>query len=386
MPRHHSDGGRHLVKAKRKHPRVSRVPRRWNAPCTHTECSLHQLSPYIGKLKSSIARDLVEEFSHPGDLVLDPFCGAGTIALEAKLLGRKVFASDISPYSRLLSRAKLFAPPTLGGAMAQAERVFNRAERLPDGRIPEAPAWVRRFFHPRTLREVLRFAVACREGESEFSFACFLGILHHQRPGFLSYPSSHLVPYLRDKKYPRRDYPEMYGYRDIASRLFPKLLRAYARAPEEYPRNGAAFRLSSAQNLSFPNRFDSVITSPPYMNALDYRRDNRLRMWFIDPDYSRPIDADAKKQQAQFKAIVTALARGVQSGLKRSGHCVIVVGEQVSRSFEAHPADVVCAIMGREAPSLVLERVMVDTIPDVRRSRRHCDGTKRERFLVFRRK
>ena len=79
-------------------------PSCWRLPCTSTECSLHQLSPYIGKIKSSIAGQLVDRFSKPGDLVVDPFAGAGTIPFEAALRGRRAFGADVSPYARILSR------------------------------------------------------------------------------------------------------------------------------------------------------------------------------------------------------------------------------------------------------------------------------------------
>ena len=51
----------------------SPAPPHWAEPCTHQECSLHQLSPYIGKLKSSIAQDLILKYSKPGELVADMF-------------------------------------------------------------------------------------------------------------------------------------------------------------------------------------------------------------------------------------------------------------------------------------------------------------------------
>ena len=69
-------------------------------PCANLECSLHQLSPYIGKIKSSIAGDLIEAYSRVRDLVVDPFAGAGTIPLEAAVRGRRAFGADISPCRR----------------------------------------------------------------------------------------------------------------------------------------------------------------------------------------------------------------------------------------------------------------------------------------------
>ncbi len=119
--------------------------------------------------------------------------------------------------------------------------------------------------------------------KKNFLMACFLGILHHQRPGFLSYPSSHLVPYLRDKRYPKMRYPELYEYRELHSRLISKIKRSYRIVPKRSLGTDWTFRKSSIRNLTFPNKFDCIITSPPYMNTLDYIRDNRLRLWFINP-------------------------------------------------------------------------------------------------------
>ena len=65
----------------------SAAPQRWKSSCANQECSLHQLSPYIGKIKSSIAADLIADFTHAGDQVVDPFAGAGTIPLEAAMAG-----------------------------------------------------------------------------------------------------------------------------------------------------------------------------------------------------------------------------------------------------------------------------------------------------------
>lgn len=65
-----------------------------------------------------------------------------------------------------------------------------------------------------------------RKHNEYFFQACILGILHHVRPGFLSYPASHLVPYLRRKMYPPEQFPKMYSYRDVRSRFLAKVRRA----------------------------------------------------------------------------------------------------------------------------------------------------------------
>lgn len=109
------------------------APDRWAKSCAHDECTLHQLSPYIGKIKSSIAGELVKTYSKPGDLVVDPFAGAGTIPLESALQGRRAFGADISPYAKILSLAKLFPPRSLNDALEKAEDALAEAELLPQG-------------------------------------------------------------------------------------------------------------------------------------------------------------------------------------------------------------------------------------------------------------
>ena len=358
------------------------VPSSWNRSTVHSECSLHQLSPYIGKLKSSIASDLISCYSKPGDLVVDPFAGSGTIPLEAILRGRRAFCADISPYAKILCEAKLNAPASCEIALEKAEKILDKAASLPEPDLRKIPLWVRGFFHPRTLKDAIRFASVCRKDSEDFLFACFLGILHHQRPGFLSYPSSHLVPYLRTKKYPRQFYPDLYEYRELRPRLFAKINRAYARCTFEPCSKISSFKLCSVETLQMPRNFDCLITSPPYMNTLDYNRDNRLRLWFIDSKYSTQEDRLLKRKDRYIKAMVT-LAKNIDASLKFGGYCILIIGEKVTRSIGYPLSFLIREVMEKHAPRLKLELVLVDKIPDVRRTRRNSKGTKKEHFLVY---
>lgn len=361
------------------------APAHWAESPVGRQCSLHELSPYIGKLKSIIAGDLVQAFSRPGDLVLDPFAGSGTIPLEASRLGRSVLAADVSPYSEVLTRAKLYPPRSMSEGIRRAEIALRSAEELPEPDLRSVPAWVRSFFHPRTLKELMRFGLVCWARRDHFLLSCLLGILHHQRPGFLSYPSSHLVPYLRDQKYPRDSYPEMYEYRELAPRIFAKIRRSLRRNPEAVAPRKRQFRSARIESLTFPQRVDCIITSPPYMNALDYNRDNRLRLWLILAVSQKGKPLVERNTRESFSSAVTALAKKSERRLRRSGFCVLVVGDKVTRRAALHPANDLLDIFCKNAPSLSLVSRVHDLIPDVRRSRRDCRATKLEQVLVFKR-
>lgn len=358
--------------------------RDWSRSCTYSECTLHQLSPYIGKLKSSIASDLIQCFSKPGDMVVDPFSGSGTIPLEAALMGRNVFAADISPYSGILTKAKLNAPSDLKSALEKTDTLLAISEKEPEPDLSIIPNWVKDFFHPQTLIEALKFASICRSEGNEFWLASFLGILHHERPGFLSYPSSHLVPYLRNKKYPKDKFPQMYEYKELRPRLIAKIKRIYKRHRGfPFPVNWR-FDHCAIESLTFPETFDCLISSPPYMNALDYVRDNRLRLWFINPDEVNRENNPVIREKKAFWEAIAILSQQTNFHLKRGGFCILIVGERLTGSKNAELSQDICNIVKEKAPHLILISVIKDNIPDIRRARRNCRGTKTENILIFR--
>jgi hypothetical protein len=66
----------------------------------------HRLYRYPASMSPMIARSLINKFSKRGDLLLDPFCGGGTTAVEGLALGRNVVCADISPLACFVTKAK----------------------------------------------------------------------------------------------------------------------------------------------------------------------------------------------------------------------------------------------------------------------------------------
>lgn len=317
---------------------------------------------------------------------MDMFCGSGTVPLEAARLGRRVLASDSSRYAIVLTKGKLYAPDNEETATTKLERIITDTERLPLPDLQDIPAWVQSFFHPLTLRETLRLAHVLSARRHYFYLASLLGILHHQRPGFLSYPSSHLVPYLRPIKFPREEYPELYDYRAVPPRLQAKIGRALRRPPETHLRaQVVGVRLSAAQSLTLPADIDCVLTSPPYMNALDYQRDNRLRLWLLRKGGGTASRDRGISTDSAFRSLMVRMVSRIQEKLRLGGHCIFVVGERTARGKCFYPCDVLAEVVANHGSRLQLIEVINDTIPDVRRSRRDGRAVKRENILVFRR-
>jgi len=356
----------------------------WAGCCSTSECTLHQISPYIGKIKSIIARRLIEYSTRPGDVILDPFAGSGTVPLESLILGRHAIANDINPYAITLTKAKMFPPSSMEEALEKANRyLLSSKENSKDINLDLVPEWVKGFFHPDTLRDILAFRDTLKENQEDFLLACLLGILHHQRPGFLSYPSSHLVPYLRTKKYPVEDFPELYAYRDVQTRINKKIIRAYRRFPMINSSLRRTCVQGNAKDLSIPdNTIDAVISSPPYMNTLDYARDNRLRLWLLgEPDY-KVYDSISPNNIRDFQVLMKDVLTKVEKLLKLHGTCVFVLGDIQKSNKSINTATAFLEIADK-IDSFQVNGISQDQVPNLRRARRDGSRTKNEWFVVL---
>jgi SAM-dependent methyltransferase len=361
----------------------------WSGSFNGRESTLQQLSPYVGKLKSGMAASLIEIFSDPGDVVLDPFSGSGVVPLESVLAGRVAYANDLSPYAALLTRGKLEAPVTSRTALRHAEEVIALAERAaPTADISQVPEWIQEFFHPETMREIVAVFNVLRERRDSFLTACMMGILQHVRPGFLSYPASHLVPYLRKAKYPPDQFPEMYRYRDVRTRLLAKVRRAYRNAglPSEWPRRSYEVWQRNAADLPIADgAVDTIVSSPPYFGALDYARDNRLRLWFLGCQDWKRLDSELTASEKVYLPQMTECLREMNRVLKVGGYCVLVLGDVERDGKLRRTAEVLSELAALVTSGhLRTEEIHDDIIPDDRRSRRKTRTTKYERILVMR--
>ncbi len=361
----------------------------WHGSFNGRESSLQQLSPYVGKFKSGMAKVLIDLYSKPGDIILDPFSGSGVVPFEAALSQRQAWASDLSPYAYFITRGKLESPESEMVAIQQASRLLDMVEQQACSiDLTSIPEWVSTFFHPDTLRETLAAFQILKQRENYFLTACLLGILHHVRPGFLSYPASHLVPYLRKNKYPPEQFPEMYGYRDLRSRLLAKVRRAYRRhlLPDSWQQR--QYQVWQANCMDLPVKdetVDAIISSPPYFGALDYARDNRLRLWFLGFENWKELDASLTSSSKVYLSQMAVCLKEMERVLKPGCYCVLVLGDVERAGKAKRTAEILANLAGDVTNQrLVVETVYDDLIPDERRSRRKTCTTKFERILVMR--
>src|SRR3954465_9452917 len=117
---------------------------------------VHKLHPYLGKYIPQLVDVFLQRYFAPGRCVLDPFGGSGTTLVAANVFGADGVGCDISAFNCLLTRVKS-ASYTLGTLEMGLKAVLEEARQLGPASIDGASDWLRTWYSPRALGELLRY-------------------------------------------------------------------------------------------------------------------------------------------------------------------------------------------------------------------------------------
>src|SRR6516164_7732247 len=256
--------------------------------------SLHEIS-YRACFKPQLPRFFIERLTAADDLIYDPFLGRGTTVIEAARLGRRVAGCDINPLSSILTAPRLW-PPTVG-------RVRDRLARIEWNYDGELDRELLTFYHPDTLREIcaLRSHLISRNSDhadvDDWIRMVATNRLTGHSAGFFSVytlpPNQALTPKrqqrineMRQQVPPRRSVPALI-IRKTESLL--ESVTEIERSRLETAASPAVFLTRSADHTPQikSNSVDLVVTSPPFLDVVDYETDNWLRCWFNAIDASK---------------------------------------------------------------------------------------------------
>ena len=295
--------------------------------------SLHEVS-YRACFKPQVPRFFIERLSAPGEAVFDPFMGRGTTPIEAALLGRRAWGSDLNPVAQTLAAPRAM-PPT----PAQIEARLNQIE-LPLAPLENPDLLV--FFESTTLGELeawRRYFRAQRDNGEFDRTDAWLEMVAANRltghsPGFFSVytmPPNQAVSLKSQRKInaKREQTPTYRDTRKLIARKSRQLLRDPVPAVLQ-PR----IWTGAADGVDLPDgSVDLIVTSPPFLDVVDYKLDNWLRAWFCGHDLA-PIALWQTRDLAQWRAWMTRAFGEWQRVLKPGGALCFEVGEIAARKIK----------------------------------------------------
>jgi hypothetical protein len=320
---------------------------------------VHGFHSYPARMHPTVARRLVELFAPSGGVVLDPFCGSGTVLVEARLAGRAAIGVDLNPLAAALATLKVSAITRLQAEalVAEARQIGVQGEARRKGRagaIRRYPEVDARQFEPHVLLEL----DSIREG------------IARSRPGFASSALWLVLSSILTKVSRKRgDTAEVEEQpRRLASgytlRLFFRKAEELAAQLADYtrllPRSAKPARgiCGDARELSGlePSSVDVVISSPPYPGNYDYlaHHETRLRWLSMNPAALASAEIGARRKlerlgpgaaRAAFGRDMTTVLEASGRVLRTGGVVLLVIADSVvaGRVMRADEMMVACA-------------------------------------------
>jgi hypothetical protein len=297
--------------------------------------SLHEIS-YRACYKPQLPRFFIERLTAIHDTIYDPFLGRGTTMIEAALLDRCVAGCDINPLSSILVAPRL-RPPTI-------REVRERLAMVDWNYDGEFNQELLTFYHPDTLREIyaLQSYLLNRNGDhansdvDDWIRMVATNRLTGHSAGFFSVytlpPNQALTPKrqqkineMRQQTPPRRSVP------NLIIRKTESLLNSVSESDRSRLRKAASdavllIRTADCTPEIKNNSVDLIVTSPPFLDVVDYATDNWLRCWFNGIDESK-IGIWTFRKPEEWAAAMQRVFCELRRVLKRGGYIAFEVGE-----------------------------------------------------------
>lgn len=315
--------------------------------------SLHEIS-YRACFKPQLPRFFIERLTDPGDLVYDPFMGRGTTLIEAALLGRKAGGCDINPLSAVLAAPRL-NPPDQADVVRRLREIDFRFE----GEIWQE---LLTFYHPDTLREITALknyflARKSLDPVDEWIRMVAINRLTGHSSGFFSVytmPPNQAVSIKSQLKINARR-QQTPPRRHVAAIIEKKSRQLLGDSlPSNFARGGW---LVTSKCDATPQIRDAsvalVVTSPPFLDIVDYAGDNWLRCWFLGID-AKGIAITVPRKIEAWREAMTAVFRELKRVLQPGGHVAFEVGEVRAGKIRLEEAVLECGAAAGLKASLVM--------------------------------
>lgn len=291
--------------------------------------SIHEIS-YRACFKPQLPEFFITRLTEVGEAVYDPFMGRGTTPVQAALMGRRPVGNDVNPLAILLTRPRLDPP--------SAAAVAGRLAEVDWSPRPSTDADLLTFFSPATLgdlcalREWLRTRApltGAADPVDDWIRMVALNRLTGHSPGFFSVYT--LPPNQAASAASQRRINQRRGQtppdRDVRRIILKKTRALLADGrPAAHPAPVLATGTAEATPAIGTASVRLVVTSPPFLDVVQYAGDNWLRNWFagIDP---AAVPIAHHRSEAVWQTMVHATLRELARVVGHGGHVAFEVGE-----------------------------------------------------------
>ena len=300
--------------------------------------SIHGIYPYRGKIAALDAEQILSQMPR-GSVVLDPFCGSGTIVYEGLKYGLHTIGIDANPIAVTLSNGKIHIPLSFLEVEEEVNCLINKANNL--SKIPTASEYPTSLFHEKSLNEIMRMSPFYDE-MSDYVKACYLGTIALTARGCNDYKwtSSTVGKNIEPKRY---------------IPFYEKLLLKIKKHFLPIANDSMVYYEDSREldKVIKPNSVDFIFSSPPYFDCLDYTA-YYARIIYDILGYERvQIRSRLIQSFENYKEDMRIVLDKLYKVLKPGGQVIFVVGDKKIHGKVINGAELFQAISPFKSYSII---------------------------------
>ncbi|MHA2041277.1 MAG: DNA methyltransferase [Candidatus Thorarchaeota archaeon] len=257
----------------------------------------HGIHKFPAKFFPELPRYLIDHYSKKGETVLDPMCGSGTVVLEAYLRSRAAIGIDIDPMARLITKVKTTpidvsvledARDWLLGRLIQSQSDSRYCPEIPEFNYRDN--WFRDFvlhelgiirdaihqFRESSLSEAL-------PSHSESAVYDFLRVVFSSIIRDVSNADPHCTRTVIRQKLQKKIEPgeTVEKFQDTLEQQLKGMRELFAITKDLNLKEPVLPETNATSTGLESESVDLAITSPPYINAVDYPRTHQLEMYWL---------------------------------------------------------------------------------------------------------
>lgn len=294
--------------------------------------SIHEIS-YRACFKAQLPRFFIKSLTKKDDIVYDPFAGRGTTIIEAALLGRQVIANDVNPLSKILCKPRLDIP--------NLQNIYERLNKIPIKENIKADIDLSMFYHSETEAEIVSLKNYLKTKQKPDYIDNWIRMVATNRltghsSGFFSVytlPPNQAVKPKRQKKInkDRNQIPDYRNTKEIILKKSKSLMRDLLQEDRTQLKNISKGALFTTADARFTDRIPDnlvqlTVTSPPFLDVVQYADDNWLRCWFNSIDIDN-VEISMAKTIEKWSEIMSDVFRELYRITLKGGFVAFEVGE-----------------------------------------------------------
>ena len=303
---------------------------------------LHGMSSYLAMFCPALPEHFINKYTKENDLVMDNFSGRGTTCLVSREKNRRFVGTDLNPYACVLSKFKCSKVNKneiinrINELETKYEKFYKKNEIIYDDEMLN-------FYSEKTLKQLyfIRKKIGCKWDKlssiDNSILAIALGLMHGpmkrsgdtiyfsvSMPNTISMSPNYVKKYVEEKKLQKPNVNVFQKIKDRLEKIYDPILE------KDYESNFWCFDATKNNNNIKNNSVKLVITSPPYLNVVNYTNSNWLKLWLLGferKDLSKKIKLSDKLNFESYCLFIKDYLNNIYYKLKKNAKVCLVVGD-----------------------------------------------------------